>query len=473
MHALEIFINHINDFLWDYVIISILCGIGVYYTFRLKFIQIIKIKSGIHMLFSGVSLSGDRAGKAGMSSFQAVATALAGQVGTGNLAGPATAIIAGGPGAIFWMWLSSFLGMATIYAEAILAQKFNQRDSSGQLVGGPAYYIEKGLGCKWLAMTFACLNILALGLVGNMVQSNSIANAFHLSFGFSTWTVGLAISILVGLVVIGGLHHIAAVNEKLVPLKSFIYIMGAISILVINYNYVIDALNLIIVAAFNPQAALGGAIGISIHQAARFGIARGLFSNEAGMGSTPHAHAVAKVKNPEKQAIIAMTGVFTVCIMITLTGLAIITTGLKTLELNGLPLSSFLTFMSSKGTGIAVTQYAYELIFGYWGGVFISISLMFFAFSTIIGWYYYAETNVRYLFDSMRALKIFKVVMVASIFLASFFKVELIWSMADMFNGLMAIPNVIALALLSPIVINYTQQHVYGHGKDRKVTSGS
>ncbi|EHM45446.1 MAG: sodium:alanine symporter family protein [Yokenella regensburgei] len=461
MHSLEVIVNVLNKILWDYLLIILLCGIGIYYTVKLKCIQILRFKTGILMLFRGVSLSGEKAGKAGMSSFQAIATAVAGQVGTGNLAGPATAIMAGGPGAIFWMWVSSFLGMSTIYAEAILAQKYKTTDRNGQAVGGPAYYIEKGLNCKWLAAIFAVLNILALGLVGNMVQSNSIANAFHLSFGISNWVVGLAIAILVGLVVIGGLHYIAALNEKLVPLKASVYIIGAVLILVINYDYIFPALHLIFVAAFNPQAALGGAVGVSIQQAARFGIARGLFSNEAGMGSTPHAHAVAKVKNPEDQALIAMTGVFTVCVIVTLTGLAIISTGLKMLNLNGLPISEFLNFMGKNGTGIAVTQYAYELIFGYWGGVFISISLMFFAFSTIIGWYYYAETNVRYLFGSMRALRIFQFLMVFALFASSVFRVDLIWNMADTFNGLMVIPNVIALAILSPIVIQYTRQHVY------------
>lgn len=461
MHSLEVIVNILNKLLWDYLLIILLCGVGIYFTVKLRFIQILRFKAGMSMLFRGASLSGEKAGKSGMSSFQAIATAVAGQVGTGNLAGPATAIMAGGPGAIFWMWDSSFLGMSTIYAEAILAQKYKTTDRNGQAVGGPAFYIEQGLKCKWMAVIFAILSILALGLVGNMVQSNSIANAFHLSFGISNWMVGLAIAILVGLVVIGGLHYIAALNEKLVPLQATVYILGAVLILVINYDYIFPALHLIFVSAFNPQAAFGGAVGVSIQQAARFGIARGLFSNEAGMGSTPHAHAVARVKNPEDQAFIAMTGVFTVCVIVTLTGLVIISTGLKMLNLNGLPVSEFFNFMGKSGTGIAVTQYAYEMIFGYWGGVFVSISLMFFAFSTIIGWYYYAETNVRYLFGSLLAIRIFQFLMVFALFAASIFKVDLVWNMADTFNGLMVIPNVIALVILSPIVINYTRQQVY------------
>ncbi|KXU78715.1 alanine/glycine:cation symporter family protein [Aeromonas enteropelogenes] len=461
MQSLEIIIDTLNIFLWDYFLVIVLCGVGIYYTIRLRFIQVLRFKQGVLLLLRGISLSGEKAGKAGMSSFQAIATAVAGQVGTGNLAGPATAIIAGGPGAIFWMWISSLLGMSTIYAEAILAQKYKSTDSNGQVVGGPAYYIEQGLKKKWLAVIFAILNILALGLVGNMVQSNSIANAFHNSFGVSTWVVGICIAILVSLVVVGGLHYIAALNEKLIPIMASLYITGAIITLIVNYQYVSQAFYLIFVAAFSPQAAFGGAIGISIQQAARFGIARGLFSNEAGMGSTPHAHAVAKVKNPEDQGLIAMMGVFTVCLIVTLTGLVIITTGLSSLNKEGLPLSELLSFIGEKGTGITVTQNAYEQTFGYWGNIFISVSLLFFAFSTIIGWYYYAETNVRYLCSSVRWLRCLKILVILCIFGASLFNVDLVWNMADAFNGLMVIPNIIALLILSPIVIEYTQKHVY------------
>ncbi|WP_421181878.1 alanine/glycine:cation symporter family protein [Aeromonas enteropelogenes] len=461
MQSLEIIIDTLNIFLWDYFLVIVLCGVGIYYTVRLRFIQVLRFKQGILLLLRGISLSGEKAGKAGMSSFQAIATAVAGQVGTGNLAGPATAIIAGGPGAIFWMWISSLLGMSTIYAEAILAQKYKSTDRNEQVVGGPAYYIEQGLKKKWLAVIFAILNILALGLVGNMVQSNSIANAFHNSFGVSTWVVGICIAILVSLVVVGGLHYIAALNEKLIPIMASLYITGAIITLIVNYQYVSQAFYLIFVAAFSPQAAFGGAIGISIQQAARFGIARGLFSNEAGMGSTPHAHAVAKVKNPEDQGLIAMMGVFTVCLIVTLTGLVIITTGLSSLNKEGLPLSELLSFIGEKGTGITVTQNAYEQTFGYWGNIFISVSLLFFAFSTIIGWYYYAETNVRYLCSSVRWLRCLKILVILCVFGASLFNVDFVWSMADAFNGLMVIPNIIALLILSPIVIEYTQKHVY------------
>ncbi len=470
MHAIEGFVNSFNGILWDNVLIYLLCGTGLYYTFRLGFIQLRKFRSAVSALFGQLTFSGQKADKSGMSSFQAVATAVAGQVGTGNLAGPATAIMAGGPGAIFWMWVSSFLGMATIYAEAILAQKFKTTDRNGHAVGGPAYYIEKGLKAKWLAMIFAVLIILALGLIGNMVQSNSIASAFHGSLGIDYWVMGVFVAIVTACVIMGGLRSIASFTEKFVPSMALFYLLGAMIMLGFNYEYILPAFKSIFIAAFNPSAVLGGGAGVAIQQAMRFGIARGLFSNEAGMGSTPHAHAVAKVPRPEQQGFVAMMGVFIVCIIVTLTGLVIITSGLRGWTEGGQVGQSFLSFYAHRGTGIAVTQHAYEFIFGRAGGIFISISLLFFAFSTIIGWYYYAETNVRYLFKSRYAVRVFQVLVICGVFFASFFKVDLVWNMADMFNGMMVIPNLIALLLLSPIVIRYTNEMVYREMKAKAET---
>ncbi|MCE9902430.1 alanine/glycine:cation symporter family protein [Hafnia paralvei] len=448
-------VNQVNSLLWDELLIFLLCGTGIYYTLRLGFIQIRHFKSGFKALFSGISLSGAKADKQGMSSFQAVATAIAGQVGTGNLAGPATAIIAGGPGAIFWMWVSSFLGMATIYAEAMLAQKFRSKDKNGQVVGGPAYYIEKGLNCKWLACIFSVLVIIALGFIGNMVQSNSIAAAFNSSLGVPGWVIGIILALITGVVIMGGISSIASFTEKVVPIKAVFYLLGTLVILVHNAHYILPAFKSIFVAAFNPTAVLGGGAGIAIQQAMRFGIARGLFSNEAGMGSTPHAHAVAKVERPEQQGYIAMMGVFVVCVIVTLTALAIITSGMSMWELDGKTQANF--FGVFTGQGIAVTQQAYTYVYGYFGSLFISVSLFFFAFSTIVGWYYYGEMNIRYLFNSQRAVRAYQLMVIAFIFIASFFKVELVWNMADMFNGLMVLPNLIALILLSPIVIKMSK----------------
>lgn len=448
-------VNQVNSLLWDELLIFLLCGTGIYYTLRLGFIQIRHFKSGFKALFSGISLSGAKADKQGMSSFQAVATAIAGQVGTGNLAGPATAIIAGGPGAIFWMWVSSFLGMATIYAEAMLAQKFRSKDKNGQVVGGPAYYIEKGLNCKWFACIFSVLVIIALGFIGNMVQSNSIAAAFNSSLGVPGWVIGIILALITGVVIMGGISSIASFTEKVVPIKAVFYLLGTLVILVHNAHYILPAFKSIFVAAFNPTAVLGGGAGIAIQQAMRFGIARGLFSNEAGMGSTPHAHAVAKVERPEQQGYIAMMGVFVVCVIVTLTALAIITSGMSMWELDGKTQANFLGVFT--GQGIAVTQQAYTYVYGYFGSLFISVSLFFFAFSTIVGWYYYGEMNIRYLFNSQRAVRAYQLMVIAFIFIASFFKVELVWNMADMFNGLMVLPNLIALILLSPIVIKMSK----------------
>ncbi|OAT59235.1 alanine/glycine:cation symporter family protein [Obesumbacterium proteus] len=448
-------VNQVNSLLWDELLIFLLCGTGIYYTLRLGFIQIRHFGSGFKALFGGISLSGAKADKQGMSSFQAVATAIAGQVGTGNLAGPATAIVAGGPGAIFWMWVSSFLGMATIYAEAMLAQKFRSKDKNGQVVGGPAYYIEKGLNCKWLACIFSVLVIIALGFIGNMVQSNSIAAAFNSSLGVPGWVIGIVLAVITGVVIMGGISSIASFTEKVVPIKAVFYLLGTLVILVHNGHYILPAFKSIFVAAFNPTAVLGGGAGIAIQQAMRFGIARGLFSNEAGMGSTPHAHAVAKVERPEQQGYIAMMGVFVVCVIVTLTALAIITSGMSMWELGGKTQTNFLGVFT--GQGIAVTQQAYTYVYGYFGSLFISVSLFFFAFSTIVGWYYYGEMNIRYLFNSQRAVRAYQLVVIAFIFIASFFKVELVWNMADMFNGLMVLPNLVALILLSPIVIKMSK----------------
>ncbi len=457
MELLGKIVSVVNSFLWDELLIVLLVGTGVYYTIRLGFIQIRKFGAAAKVLFGNISFRGKAADKSGMSSFQAVATAVAGQVGTGNLAGPATAILAGGPGAIFWIWISSFLGMATIYAEAMLAQKFKTTDKNGQAVGGPAYYIEQGLNCKWLACIFAVLIIFALGLIGNMVQANSIAAAFHDSFGIPAWVMGASLALITGIVVIGGIKSIAALVEKLVPGMAIFYLIGAVVILVINIQYVLPAFEAIFIAAFNPQAVLGAGAGVAVQHAARFGIARGLFSNEAGMGSTPHAHAVAKVKNPEEQAFVAMMGVFIVCVIVTLTGLVIVTSALKGWGEMGRTLGdgNFLSVYTV--TGIAATQEAYKAVFGSFGGAFVSIALLFFAFSTIIGWYFYAETNVRYLFNSTKAVRVYQLFVIIFIFSAAFFKVELVWNMADMFNGLMVLPNLVALLLLSPLVIKLSK----------------
>ena len=313
-----------NHYLWDYLLLFLLCGTGVYFTLRLRFIQVLRFGESFRRTFGGIRLRGAKADGQGMSSFQSLATAVAAQVGTGNLAGAATALIGGGPGAIFWMWLSAFFGMATIFAEATLAQKF-KTTRDGEVTGGPAYYIRaafKGRLGKVLAGIFSVLVICALGFMGNMVQSNSIGAAFRNAFGIPPLVVGVLVAAAAGFVFLGGVQRIASVTEKIVPVMALFYIIGAFLIIAVNFRRIPDAFAQIFTGAFSPQALAGGAMGITVQKAIRFGVARGLFSNEAGMGSTPHAHAVAKVKNPCDQGVVAMMGVFIdTFVILTLTAL--------------------------------------------------------------------------------------------------------------------------------------------------------
>lgn len=424
----------INEFLWGNFLILLLLGTGVYFTLKLNFIQLRKFSDGIKQVTGSVNLKGKSADKNGMSSFQALATAIAAQVGTGNLAGAATAIVSGGPGAIFWMWVSAFFGMATVYVEAILGQKFKRR-VNGQVTGGPAYYIEESLKnkklSKGLAVFFSIACILALGLMGNAVQANSISVAFNSAFGVSPLFVGVVVSILAGFIFFGGIKRIASVTEKIVPIMAGLYILACLIIIGINYREIIPAITSIFYSAFNTKAALGGALGVSMKQAIRYGVARGLFSNEAGMGSTPHAHAIAKVEHCGEQGIVAMITVF-IDTFIVLTGTALV----------------IMTSKVSEGDGIILTQNAFVQSLGSYGDIFIAICLFFFAFSTIIGWYFFGEANVRYLFKTENSINIYRVIVMVMIIVGSTLKVGLVWELADMFNGMMVLPNLIALLAL-------------------------
>lgn len=430
---MEGFVSMVNGFLWNYILIYALLGTGVYYTIRLKIPQINKVGSGFKQAFGGIFKKDKRADKDGMTSFQALATAVAAQVGTGNLAGVATAIAAGGPGAIFWMWISAIFGMATNFGEAVLAQKYVDRVGD-EVTGGPAYYLSKGVKSKFLAVFFAITIIIALGFVGNMVQSNSIATAVNAAFGINKIIVGVITAILVALILIGGMKRIASFAELVVPFMATIYIIGSIVILIKNSHNILPAIESIFLGAFSTRAAAGGVLGTTVKQAVRFGIARGLFSNEAGMGSTPHAHAVAKVDHPAQQGMVAMVGVIIDTIIVcTATALVNLVTGANALGL----------------TGIEMTQKSFELGLGSFGLAFIAISLFFFAFTTIIGWYFFGEANIKYLFGA-RAVGIYRLIVLGFIVLGSFLQVGLVWDMADMFNGLMVIPNLIGLLILAP-----------------------
>ena len=425
----------INGILWGKILIVILVGCGIFFTISLKGIQLRKFSKAFKQAFKGFSLKGEKAGKDGMSSFQSLATAIAAQVGTGNLAGAATAIVSGGPGAIFWMWISAFFGMATIFAEAVLAQVF-KKEVNGHVTGGPAYYLRYGLNSKFLSSFFAVTIVLALGFIGNMVQANSIGTAFESAFHVNPLIVGIVLAIISGFIFVGGVARIASFTEKIVPIMAFFYIIGGLIILVIMGSDTLDAIRQIFVGAFNPSAVLGGAAGVAVKDAVRYGVARGLFSNEAGMGSTPHAHAIAKVDDPTQQGLVAIVGVFIdTFIVLNVSALVIIATGANL----------------SGETGIAVTQKAFETGFGGFGLVFVAIALLFFAFSTIIGWYFFAEANIKYLFGE-KGLTPYRIIVLAFIVLGTCLRVDLVWELADMFNGIMVIPNVIGLIGLSKLV---------------------
>ena len=429
----------VNDVLTGSVLIIALVGIGLLFTFKLGFIQIRGFKDGWNRTFGGLFSKKGDAGKDGMSSFQALATAIAAQVGTGNIAGAATAIAVGGPGAIFWMWISAFLGMSTIFAEAVMAQKFKQVSDDGTVTGGPVYYIRgafKGTFGKVLAAIFAVLIIFALGFMGNAVQSNSIAASWNTAFGIPKIAMGIFIAVVSLFVFTGGMKRIAKVTELIVPIMAAFYIVGSLIVIFANVTAIPAAFHDIIIGAFKPAAVAGGAMGATLKLAVQKGVARGLFSNEAGMGSTPHAHAVAKVNHPVEQGFVAMIGVFIdTFVILNLTALVIITTGSRT--------SGF--------TGAQLSQYAFSTLYGKFGEIFIAICMLFFAFSTIIGWYFFGEANIRYLFGA-KAVKIYSIIVCICVALGSLQEVDLVWNMADCFNSMMVIPNAIALVALSGLV---------------------
>lgn len=451
MEELNQIVQNVSGFVWNSLLIFLLVGTGIFYTIKLKFIQVRKFGEGYTKVVKGVNLNGEAAGADGMSSFQSLATAVAAQVGTGNLAGAATAIAAGGPGAIFWMWISAFFGMATVYSEAVLGQVYKKK-IGGEVIGGPAFYISEGLGENWfskgLAAFFGLSCILALSFMGNAVQSNSIAAAFSNEFPIPPVYIGIGVAVVSGFIFWGGTQRIASFTEKIVPLMAGLYVGASIIIILMNFSHIIPAVKMIFVGAFNPTAVMGGAFGITIKQAVRFGVARGLFSNEAGMGSTPHAHAVAKVDHPCEQGAVAIITVFIdTFVVLTCTALVII----MNVDLTDKALMDSVP-------GIALTQTAFKMSFGNFGGIFIAVCLFFFALSTIIGWYYFGVANVKYLFGN-KAMNIYKVIVICFILLGSLAKVDLVWNLSDLFNGLMALPNLIALLVLYKLVVKATDEY--------------
>ena len=442
--ALYPIVVNINTYLSSYILVFLLIGVGLFYSIRTRFVQVRCFGEGMKKVFGNVSLRGGRQ-EQGMSSFQALATAIAAQVGTGNIVGGSGAILAGGPGAIFWMWIIAFFGMATIYAEATLAIKTRITDEKGDFHGGPVYYITtafKGAFGKFLAAFFAVAIILALGFMGCMVQSNSIGSTFQTAFGVPSWIVGVVLVIICGFIFVGGVQRLAAVTEKIVPIMAAIFLLGALAVLVIRIQYIPATFAMIFQYAFEPQAIIGGGFGYALKEAISQGAKRGLFSNEAGMGSTPHAHAQANVKDPHDQGVVAMVSVFIdTFIVLNLTVFSVLTTGV----------------MSTGKDGTALTQAAFMKGFGSAGIIFVAVCLFFFAFSTILSWHFFGLVNVKYLFGE-KASKLYSVIVVACIVIGSCLKLELVWSLADFFNGLMVIPNVLALLALSGLVARASKE---------------
>ena len=452
-------VQTINTYLSDYILVILLLGCGLWFSIKTKFVQVRCFGEGMKNVFGNLSLKGGKQG-GGMSSFQALATAIAAQVGTGNIVGASGAILIGGPGAIFWMWIIAFLGMATIYAEAVLAQKTRIKKDNGQVLGGPVYYIRtafKGTFGKIMAGFFAVAIILALGFFGCMVQSNSIGSTAQTAFGIPSWVVGIALVIIAGFIFLGDMDRLASVTEKIVPIMAVLYLVGGLIIFFGNITKVPEAFGLIFKYAFAPQAIIGGAFGAAIKKAISQGAKRGLFSNEAGMGSTPHAHAQANVKDPHEQGTVAMIGVFIdTFVVLTITALTVIIT----LYTKGGILADGTIPEAINKTNLAQT--AFGSFFGETGGnMFIAVALFFFAFSTVLGWNMFGKINVEYLFGKTeKSAKIAKIVYtiisLIFIFLGTLASNDLVWELSDMFNQLMVIPNVIGLVACTGLVVSAT-----------------
>ncbi len=456
-------VANINVYLSNYILVFLLIGVGLWYTIKTRFVQVRCFGEGMKKVFGNLSLRGGKQ-EHGMSSFQALATAIAAQVGTGNIVGASGAILAGGPGAIFWMWIIAFFGMATIYAEATLAIKTRRKDPDGSYHGGPVYYITtafKGAFGKFLAGFFAVAIILALGFMGCMVQSNSIGSTFQTAFGVPSWIVGIVLVVVCGLIFVGGVQRLASVTEKLVPVMAVVFLAGGLVVLVMRASYIPATFAMIFKYAFEPQAIIGGSFGYALKEAISQGAKRGLFSNEAGMGSTPHAHAQANVSDPHDQGVVAMIGVFMdTFVVLTLNALVVI----STLYTADGPLAECGAAAASTTLNKAnLAQTAFGSVMGTEAGaMFVAVCLFFFAFSTILSWNLFGKINMIYLFGKKSA-KIYSAIGLVFIFLGTLMSNDLVWEMTDMFNNLMVIPNAIGLFALTGMVVSST--HGVGAGK--------
>ena len=447
MEPINDFFSLLSSFLWGWPMIILLLGTHVFLTFRLRIPQ--------RKLFTGIKLSikKDTKAEGDVSQFGALATALAATIGTGNIVGVATAVALGGPGAGMWCWLTGIFGMSTKYAEGLLAVKYRVKTPDGRMLGGPMYALERGLGMKWLAILFAIFTALASFGIGCTVQANSIALLANETFGVPTWLIGIMVCLLTALVILGGVKAIAKVCTILVPFMAILYVIGCVAILCFNYNYVWPAVQLIVDSAFNPAAAGGGLAGATVMMAARYGIARGLFSNESGLGSAPIVAAAAQTRNPVRQALVSSTGTFWDTVIIcALTGLVLV--------------SSILAYPDiTFDDGAALTKVAFSKI-PYVGAPLLSFGILTFAFSTIIGWSYYGESAVNYL-EGRRTNRFYRILFIVALFFGSIINLDIIWNIADCMNALMAIPNLVALLLLSGVAARETKRYLWsGHLDD-------
>ena len=437
MEELVTIIDKINDFLWGPPLLLLIVGTGIFLTFRLSFLQFKALPYALKLAFSPSKQ--DKKSEGDISHFQALTTALAATIGTGNIAGVATAVVLGGPGAVFWMWISALFGMATKYAEAILAVKYRVQNKKGEFSGGPMYYIEKGLNMKWLAVLFAIFGALAAFGIGNLVQSFNVSDAVHSTFNVPTFITGIILTALAGLVILGGIKSIGKVTAYIVPFMALFYVIAGLIIIIMNFNLVPTAVGLIFSEAFTGNAIIGGGIGAAI----RWGVARGVFSNEAGLGSAPIAAAAARTDYPGRQALVSMTQVFIDTIIVcSITGIAIVMGNL---------------YLDGALTGASLTSASFELFLGGTGAVIVTIGLVFFAFSTILGWSYYGEKCFGYLFKE-ESVKYYRIAFVLMIFVGAIASLEIVWGMADAMNALMAVPNLIGLLGLSGVVVAETNR---------------
>jgi AGCS family alanine or glycine:cation symporter len=462
MSFYEVIVNvndKLNGLVWGPPMLILIVGTGIFLTIMLKFMQVSKIKTWWKATFGFVFSKRIREKSAGsnITPFQAVSTALASTVGTGNIVGVATAIVRGGPGAIFWMWVSAFFGMVSKYAEVVLAVKYREIDANGTHHGGPMYYIEKGLKQKWLAVVFAIFATFATFGIGNLTQANSIANSMNTSFNIPLILTGIIIAILTGLTILGGIKRIAQVTEKMVPFMAVFYVIGSLIIVFVNIGRLPHAFGMIFAGAFNTRALEGGVMGYVIMKAMRFGVARGVFSNEAGMGSAPIAHAASSEKDPVKQGLWGIFEVFVDTIIIcSLTGLVILTSGVVSFAAN----TGITGFGGKSFSGADLTMTAFSATFGPAGGIFVTIGILLFALSTILGWSYYGQQSLGYLTKNNKVWDwIYKAIFTVLTVVGAIGGLTLIWDIADTLNGLMAIPNLIALLILSGTIISLTKKY--------------